>query len=230
MTRKVYLDVLVGLLFISGFVMYIGSTFRSKTQPVSASWLIWFALDAITFAGMFLEGSLNGQIVAEVAGSSFVMILALRRRGFRDWKLLDKYCLGGGALGLVALVMADSAKAGIMISQGITLIGSIPTFGATWKRPSRENKDAWMIFWLSSIVAISAVPQWTLSHAMAPIVILTIDTVIPLIIITKPLVEKIRQKILAEKRIGINLFLQPITEEIHFYNFPIEKAIVISPD
>ncbi len=191
MAGQEWLNMIVGLLFISGFVFYINAMVKKATEPVQATWLIWFILDTITFFGMYVEKSLNGQIIAEVTGSSFVMILAMRRGGIRGWKPLDKYCLAGGVFGLVIWAASEVAETGIVISQAVTFIGSIPTFGSAWKKPHGENKNAWLIFWFSSVLAVLAVPEWTYSHAMAPITILAIDTIIPFILIVKPVTVRL---------------------------------------
>lgn len=179
------LSVIAGLLVIIAFVPYARAILRKETRPAKASWIIWAILDTIAFAGMYAKQAVNGQILGAVIGIWVIVALALKY-GTPGWTKLDKVCFGGAILGITFWQVFDSPVVGIMISCGLLFLGSIPTFASAWKNPSHENKLAWTIFWLSCVVAVIAIPQWTLADATQPIMFLIIESTMMYILFIRP--------------------------------------------
>lgn len=173
---KEVLSILAGLLFVAAFVPYIRAILRKETKPAKASWLIWASLDTITLMGMYAKDTVNGQIIGAVLGVWVVSVLALRY-GTPGWMKLDKLCLGGAVLGIVLWQVFSDPVFGIATSLSVAFLGSIPTFTSAWKDPSRENKLAWTIFWLSCVCAVIAIPRWTLADVLQPVTFFAIESV-----------------------------------------------------
>src|SRR5689334_7666477 len=110
---KSMISVLAGILFIIGFVPYILAIWRGDTKPAKASWIIWASLDTITLAGMFVKGTMNGQILGAVIGAWIVVVLALLY-GTSGWTKLDKFCLSGAVLGIVLWQLFSNPVLGII--------------------------------------------------------------------------------------------------------------------
>jgi hypothetical protein len=178
------ISVIAGLLFIVGFVPYIRAILRKEAKPAKASWIIWASVDSITLAGMFVENTVNGQILGAVVGAWVVVAFALKF-GSPGWTKLDKFCLGGAILGIMLWKIFNNPVLGIMTSLCVIFIGSIPTFVSAWKDPSREDKLAWTIFWGSCVLAVIAIPKWTLADAAQPITFFVIETIMIYIIYVK---------------------------------------------
>lgn len=176
MDAKNVLTLIAGVLFLLGFVPYIRAIVRGETKPAKASWVIWATLDTITLAGMFFKNAINGQIIGAVIGAWVVVILALIY-GTRGWTKLDKYCLGGAVLGIALWVAFDNPVLGIVVSNIVVFLGAIPTFKSAWGDPSREDKMAWTIYWLSCVCAVLAIPAWTLADATQPVIFFITETV-----------------------------------------------------
>lgn len=191
MLPKSVLSIIAGFLFVLGFIPYIRAILRKETKetkpakPAKASWLIWASLDTITLTGMFFEKTVNGQILGAVLGAWVVVALALKY-GTPGWTKLDKFCLAGAVLGIVLWRMFNNPALGIMTSLSVVFIGSIPTFASAWKDPSREDKLAWTIFWISCVCAVIAIPQWTLADASQPITFFAIETIMMYILYIRP--------------------------------------------
>lgn len=168
---------MAGIVFVVGFFPYIRAILRGKTKPAKASWIIWGTLDAITLAAMLVKGAINGQIVAAVICAWVVVILALRY-GIPGWTRLDKFCLGGAVLGIFLWVVFGDAIFGIIVGLVTLFIGSFPTFASAWKDPSREDRKAWTIFWISCIFAFIAIPKWTFQDAGQPITFFLIESIV----------------------------------------------------
>lgn len=170
------LSVLAGLLCIVGLIPYIRAILRKETKPAKASWMIWAILDTIILSGMLAKQAVNGQIVGSVIGTWVVVFLALKY-GTPGWKTLDKICLTGAVVGILLWGIFRNPLLGIIISLGVNTIGSIPTFVSAWRDPNREDKLAWTIFWLSSVCATIAIPEWILAHVAQPATFFTLQTI-----------------------------------------------------
>jgi hypothetical protein len=219
-------DWLAFVLIIVAFIPYAKAVWRDrnilsgtpgKTEPSKASWIIWVALDVITAIGMYVEGSLNGQITAAVIGGSMVAILAMKF-GTSDWTRLDKGCLGGAFLGIILWKVFGDAVAGIITCQIVMFIGSLPTFSSAWKDPGRENKTAWTLFWLSCVAALIAIPGLTLEvtfnepmhfflanlkHTAQPVTFFIIESIVIGILLIRPLLLR-RDKMISSNDMPIN--------------------------
>jgi hypothetical protein len=168
-------SVLAGALVIAAFIPYIRAVWKGETQPAKASWVIWAVLDTITLIGMFAKDSVNGQIIGAVIGVWIVVVLALRY-GTPGWTVLDKICLAIAAISIGLLILSPDPVLGLVCSLIGIFVGSIPTFRSVYDDPSRENKSAWVLFWLSCLAALAAVPAWTLQDAAQPIVFFVIES------------------------------------------------------
>lgn len=188
------LTAVAGVLMIAGFVPYIRAILRDrhlpagtpgKTSPAKASWVIWTTLDTITLAGMIAEGTVNGQMIGTIIGAYITVGLVLKF-GKPGWTKLDKGCLGGAVLGIALWALTENPVAGITTSCAVIFLGSIPTFVSAWQDPSRENRAAWTLYWLSCVCAIAAIPQWTLADALQPITFAVIESTTLVILLVRP--------------------------------------------
>lgn len=186
MSAKEVLSIVAGVLFIAGFVPYIRAVLAGSTKPAKASWIIWASLDSITLVGMCVQHSLNGQIIGAVAGAWIVVALALKY-GTKGWTWLDKFCLAGAVLGIVLWQTFSSPTLGIITSNSVVFLGSIPTFVSAFKNHRNEDKLGWTIFWLSCICAVVAIPRFTFDDAFQPIVFCSIETIMMYLLYVKPL-------------------------------------------
>lgn len=168
--------VIAGILFLVAFIPYIRAILKKQTKPAKASWLIWATLDSITFAGMLVKHTLNGQMLGAIVGAWMVAILALKY-GKPGWSKLDKFCLGGAFIGIALWQLSGNPVVGMSISLALVFIGAFPTFKTAWNHPEEEDRTAWLIYWLSCVFALIAIPAWTIADAAQPIVFTVIETV-----------------------------------------------------
>lgn len=172
------LTALSGLVFFSAFLPYIIAICKkdNPAKPSKATWLIWISLDVLTLVGMIATKTVNGQIIGAIVGAGVVLILAFFK-GESGWTWLEKSCLTGAIIGITLWVIFQNPLLAILASQITLFLGSIPTFVSAWKDPSRENKLAWTLWWSSCLLAIIAIPQWTLANSAQPINFLIIESI-----------------------------------------------------
>lgn len=185
MTARTVFSTFVGILYIVGFIPYILSILKGKTKPAKASWVIWTILDTITVAGMYVQGTLNGQIIGATAGAWIVVILAFMY-GTKGWTKLDKLCLIGAFVGIILWKLFNNPTLAILTSGIVVFIGSIPTFVSAWKDPTKENKAGWIIFWISYIFTMVSIPKFTFDYATQPIIFFAIETIMMFLLFIKP--------------------------------------------
>ncbi|MDP2631724.1 MAG: hypothetical protein Q8P30_03080 [Candidatus Uhrbacteria bacterium] len=178
-------NVLAGVLCVVAYVPYILAIIRKRTKPMKSTWLIWATLDTVTFAGMWSEGTVNGQIIGTVFGACTIAILTFKF-GEHGWTLLDKLCLMGAVLGIGLWQVFDNPTLGIVTALSVVFLGSIPTFVSAWEDPTKEDRTAWMLYWLSCVCALIAVPAWTIQDAMQPITFFLIQSIMIFILIIRP--------------------------------------------
>ncbi|MFA6050511.1 MAG: hypothetical protein WC761_04930 [Candidatus Paceibacterota bacterium] len=188
---KDFLSLVAGVLFVIAFFPYgkailstkkLPSGHPDKVEPAKVSWIIWAVLDTLTLIGMWIKHAVNGQIIAAAFGAWVIVILAVKY-GASKWTKLDKVCLCG-AFTSIALMYVNPVFA-LVASLSATFVGAIPTFQSAWNNPAKEDKLAWTIFWVSCLIALCAVPQWTMADAGQPITFTLIETIIVLLLYIK---------------------------------------------
>ena len=194
MSLKNTLSVLAGVLVVLGYAPYIRAILKRQTKPSKASWIIWATLDLITIIAMFVKHTVNGQIVGAVAGSWVVVALAIKY-GTPGWTKLDKFCLGGSALGIALWLAFSSPVLCLMTSQSVVVIASFPTFASSWRSPSAESRLGWTCWWLSCVLATIAIPHWTLMDAFQPLAWSAIETTMMFILFVRPRLMKRRTSV-----------------------------------
>lgn len=182
------LSALSGLVFLVAFVPYIRAILKGETKPNRATWVIWGSLDWITAFAMYAEGTLNGMIVGAATGATIVVVLAFIY-GESVWKRVDVLCLVGAFIGIVLWQLYDNALFGILVSQAVILVGSMPTFLNAAKNPEQEDRTAWTMYWTGALLAVLALPEWTLAHAAQPVNFFVVESVM-LYLLYRPRVQK----------------------------------------
>lgn len=173
--------VLSGVFFAMGFIPYV----CGEIKLAKASWIVWASLDSIVLAGMFVQGTVNGQILGAVIGSCVVAVLALKY-GMPGWTKLYKLCLVGAGLSIALWWVFSNPILGIVASLSVIFLRSIPIFVSTWQNPTREDDLTWFVFWLSSLAAVFAIPAWTVADAAQPITFFIIGAVMRYLLDVQP--------------------------------------------
>ena len=170
------LSIIAGILFSVNFVPYILSIRKGIGKPVLMTWITWAVLDTITFAGMAAKESLNGQIVGCTIGAWIVVAYAIKH-GRPGWTKIDRFCLYSAVSGIALWIIFNDALVGLSISLILLFIASIPTFQSAWEDPSRENRLAWTIQFVSGIVVLLSIQEWDLANAGQPMVFMLIELI-----------------------------------------------------
>ena len=99
---KIILGILAIAISLIAYIPYFRDIFKGKTKPHAYTWLIWFILTAIAFAGQLIEGAGAGAWAtgAVSAASLAIFILALKK-GEKNITVSDKFSLFGSFCALL---------------------------------------------------------------------------------------------------------------------------------
>ncbi|MGH9439258.1 MAG: hypothetical protein ACRD22_15525 [Terriglobia bacterium] len=182
---KGILSVVSGVLFVIGFIPYVRAIVRRKAQPAKVTWLVWSILNVVSFAGMLVKHAMIGQMAA-VLFCSIIAAVLTQKYGVPGWSRLDKVCLAGAAVGIILWVSFSNPVLGILTSLIATFLGGIPNFVLAWHDPGKEDRTTWTILWVSCVVAVIAIPRFTLAEAAQPITFLMIENIMVFLLYTRP--------------------------------------------
>jgi len=188
------LSIIAGILFSVSFVPYILAIRKGAGKPVLMTWITWAVLDIIALTGMAVKNSLNGQIIGCTIGALIVVSYAVKY-GRPGWTKTDKFCLYSSVVGIALWIIFNNVLIGLSISLILFLIASIPTFQSAWEDPSRENRLAWTLQFISGIVVLSSLQKWDLENAGQPIVFMLIELVMMCLLYFHKPVQKLFQTI-----------------------------------
>lgn len=176
------LSVLAGFFIVAGYIPYIISIIKRKTVPAKASWLIWAVLDTILLLGMLLRNVVNSQILGTVFMIWIIVVLSFRY-GKSGWSSLDKFSLITTVAGIILILVNPTWS--IVLLAIVSFIGAFPTFYSAWQDPSREDKSTWTLYWISCVLTLLAIPQWTVSSGAQPISFFIVQTTMMYLLFVK---------------------------------------------
>lgn len=174
------LSILSGVLILIAFPLYVRACQRGETKPVKATWLVFASLDSIALAGMMVENTVNGQILASVLVGWGSFYLACRY-GISGWSLNERLCLAGAGAAPVLWWWFGAAEVGIVISMLVMVLGCLPMLIETIKDPSKEDPNAWCVYGMSCVAALGAIPEWSFASATQPVAFALVEVTMAVI-------------------------------------------------
>ena len=179
------LAVLSGTLSTISFLMYFRAIITRQIVPSKAAWIVWFLLDAMTFFGMWVTHTLNAQLCTVVVGSFISAILAYKY-GTPEWEPLERACLGGAVLGIVAWAIARDPIFGILSGIVWNVVGAIPMFRTAWKEPEKERTAAWLFGTGSCGLSVYMVKSHRFVEIGQPIIFLLLNLSMIYLVYVRP--------------------------------------------
>lgn len=185
MSIKVILSVCSGLVFILAFFPYIRAIMRRETSPRKATWLVWAVGDIIVLTGMIIKGTVSGLMISAVLGATTTFFLSLKF-GESGWTKRDRVCISFSGLAIALWLYFGDSNFGIAFSLLALAIAVWPTYVSAWHKPENEDKQGWILFNLSSVLAVLAIPEWTFANAAPPFTFMAIDIPMLYLLFVRP--------------------------------------------
>lgn len=169
MTYYETIGIIAGILALVGYVPYIISILRGKTQPNKATWFIWTLVGGLLAFSYMAEGDQNTiwLPMGYFLGPLITAFLSLRY-GYATWTKIDTICVVAAAISIIPWILSDNATLTLLINVLIDATGAIPTLIKTYHEPETEDLTAWIIFFIANTLQLIAISYWNLA-AIYPI-------------------------------------------------------------
>jgi hypothetical protein len=143
-------------------IFYTKSMLKGKVKPHRVTRLIVWLASVAGLLGVLNSSNSAGKIFALIflIRATYLLIMAVIY-GVGGLQKLDLYCLFFGVLALVAYYTTRSGLLTISLGIAADLIGYLPTFVKTYKKPESEDPLFFSIEGLASLFAIFAI--WELA-------------------------------------------------------------------
>jgi hypothetical protein len=139
-------------------IFYTKSMLNGKVKPHRVTRLIVWLASVAGLLGVLNSSNNAGKIFALIflIRATYLLIMAVIY-GVGGLQKLDLYCLFFGVLALVAYYTTRSGLLTISLGIAADLIGYLPTFVKTYKKPESEDPLFFSIEGLASLFAIFAI-------------------------------------------------------------------------
>jgi hypothetical protein len=170
---------LVGIIEISTAIPYIVDILKGNTKPAIVTWLNWALLAVIAGAASLSAGASSSAIIsfAVAAECVFVVIFSLKK-GTMVYTRFDAWCQLGALAGLVTWWLTNDPLSGIICFIFIDAIGAIPTLRHAWRKPTEETFYTFGGSIVANLIALLAIPSYTLTSVLIPAYLLVINSTI----------------------------------------------------
>jgi hypothetical protein len=162
---KPYLATIAILLTFLSFIPYIAAILRNKTKPHAFSWVIWSVSTITVFIAQVYSGAGVGALSLGLSGliTLIIAILAYCKKSNdvitkMDWIFL---CIALFAIPLWFFT-ADPLYS-VIILTGVDLIGYLPTFKKSYRKPFEESAMVFFIMLISSAFSLAALENYSLT-------------------------------------------------------------------
>lgn len=191
--QKIFSFLCAALLIIA-FIPYWIAILGNKTKPRKATWFVWALGDWIVLAGMMNKGTFSWQIAGAClcATTTFALAHSNDRLGLVK---REKICLTFSGLAIVLWQYFGESNLGIgfgLLSLGIA---ATATYMSAWEKPEDEDAKAWIIFNISSVFGMLAIPYMTFADIAPPVAFMLIDAPLIYLVVIRP--RQLRRKFLS---------------------------------
>jgi len=167
---RVIAGLLAGVVGAVAFVRYLRATFRGTTKPNRATWWILTVVGFLLAASYYASGARQTMwLPVSYALCPLVTAIVSLKHGEGGWTPFDRACLLGAGISVVLWWLCRSPLVALLINLFIDFVGLLPTIRKSYQRPASEDRIAWMIGLLASIINLFAVERWAFALAVYPL-------------------------------------------------------------
>ena len=162
-----FFGISAGVISVLSFIPYIRAILKGSTRPSGPSWWTWFLITTVTVSSSWASGATWQVLILPIwlcFSQAFIALLSLKR-GDNNWDKLNIFCIGFSVVGLLLWLFTKQPLYALALSILADIFASIPNIRHVWKNPEQEDKLAWSLGWLSSLLQIFAISIWTLAEA-----------------------------------------------------------------
>jgi hypothetical protein len=154
------------VLELAATARYLRAVARGDTRPSRTTWLIWTPLAWLTVVGSAEAGAdaTLAKLVASAVGVTAIAAVALRR-GTGGGTRSDLACFGLTATGVALWSLLGDPVLGLALFLVADAAGAVPTLRDTWRDPSKEAAEPWLLGLAASAInlVLVDVDAWSLT-------------------------------------------------------------------
>ena len=189
------LIILSSIFTIASAIPYLIDIVRGKTKPKVVTWLVWSSVTAISGAASFVDGQYPAAILLLFATLQALSIVIFGwTRGVKKLERLDIVCLVGALVGIVLWQLFDSPAIAVIATIIIDLVGGIPTFVHSWKKPREETWITFMLMAMGGICTLIVVTDWRVTAFAYPLYLVLLNLSYVTIILGRRSVKRVRSR------------------------------------
>jgi len=167
---KTIIGVLAVVVAFVSYVPYFRNLLAGRTRPHAFSWLVWGILNAIAFSGQIHDkGGAGAWSVGLTAAVMFVIFAISLRKGEKDIRPFDWFCLIGAGISLVPWLLTDNLLLSVILITVIDALGFLPTVRKSFKKPHQETLVTFALSTLKYSLVMIALQRYTLVTTLFPL-------------------------------------------------------------
>lgn len=175
------IGIAAGILELLSLPIYVSSILKGKTKPDRVTWWVLALVSGMITASYFASGARETIWLPLVYTISFIVVGALSIKygeGPLTLDLIDRVSLIGALASAFIWWSLKSPVPALFMNIATEFIGLVPTINKSYRRPWTENKAAWVIGSIASLLNVLAINEWTFVIAAYPIYVFVTNTII----------------------------------------------------
>jgi hypothetical protein len=170
MQYKPVLGVIALIVAFVSYVPYIRNIFAGKTKPHAFSWLVWGILNGIAFAGQLHDkGGAGAWSVGLTAAVMFFIFSVSLKRGEKDIRPFDWFCLISALLSLIPWLLTNDPLASVILITVIDAFGFLPTVRKSYRKPHQETLVTFTLSIVKYSLVVIALQKYTVVTVLFPL-------------------------------------------------------------
>ncbi|MFM2314728.1 MAG: hypothetical protein RLZZ04_4004 [Cyanobacteriota bacterium] len=178
-----FFGVLAGFFSLMGFIPYLISIIRQKTQPNRASWWIWATLGTIIAVSNYSAGARDTMWLLSAYTFCQLAIAVLSiKNGEGGWSTFDQTCMLGAIISIIFWWWTKEPLTAISINIAIDSLGALPTIRKSYSQPETEDLFSWTMFLTASMFNLFALTDWSIVLASYPIYLFSFNFIVVILL------------------------------------------------
>jgi hypothetical protein len=170
------LGIVTLLIATLSYSIYFRDIRHGRTNPHGVSWLIWSALNIFIFLQQTTHGAGAGAwITGATAIANLAVFIVSLRYGDRSVRRLDYVCLVLAAVTLGIWLFTDNAAISVILASGTFVLGFVPTFYKSFKKPREETIVTFELNSLKFLIAIFALEAMNITTVFYPAALFAVN-------------------------------------------------------
>lgn len=184
--QKVIIGILTVILAVISYIPYFRDMLSGKTKPHAFSWLIWAVLNGIAYIGLVLDkgGAGSWPLGFTVLAMTAIFLVSLKK-GEKDIRPFDWFCLIAAGLALIPWLLADSPLISIILITIIDLLGFMPTIRKVYKKPHEETLFTHVLSTIKYGLILVALQAYTAVTVLFPLAVFIADALLVVLIMVR---------------------------------------------